>query len=353
METFIVIPCLNEAGCIEATCKSLSFGDGAEPCGRLVLVDNGSSDATLQVLAGIQRASPPGRVLVTRELQRGYVSARRAGMAAILAQAQHEQLRDDLVLVLQADADTIYLPGYVSTMQDAHSGVRGQLLEGSAVTSRDFNLELPAFAKLCREVDSEMEHWFASEKDQVIVDDKVCAFLLADYLAWGEHQDDLDDRGIPVFAETTRLFLRAKRCATVSRCRVEAALALPSRRRLRTQAPGYFACSGFPRQSEWMNAWGAQDESESFLRSPDRWPGLSRLVRSRQRHQLALFALLPAVVEKLTSVSQGLAALADTVRTSSVATSPGLLLSLMLKLADDEHGPLAALLQQGPPHACG
>jgi len=353
METFIVIPCLNEAGCIEATCKSLRFGDGAEPCGRLVLVDNGSNDATLQVLAGIQCASPPGHVLVTRELQRGYVSARRAGMAAILAQAQHEQLRDDLVLVLQADADTIYLPGYVSTMQDAHSGVRGQFLEGSAVTSRDFNLEFPAFAKLCREVDSEMEHWFASEKDQVVVDDKVCAFLLADYLAWGEHQDDLDDRGIPVLAETTRLFLRAKRCATVSRCRVEAALALPSRRRLRTQAPGYFACSGFPRQSEWMNAWGAQDESESFLRSPDRWPGLSRLVRSRQRHQLALFALLPAVVEKFTSVPQGLAALADTVRTSSVARSPGLLLSLMLKLADDEHGPLAALLQQGPPHACG
>ena len=172
METFIVIPCLNEAGCIEATCKSLSFGDGAEPCGRLVLVDNGSSDATLQVLAAIQRASPPGRVLVTRELQRGYVSARRAGMAAILAQAQHEQLRDDLVLVLQADADTIYLPGYISTMQDAHSGVRGQLLEGNAVTSRDFNLEFPAFAKLCREVDSEMEHWFAPEKDQVVADDQ-------------------------------------------------------------------------------------------------------------------------------------------------------------------------------------
>lgn len=353
METFIVIPCLNEADCIEATCKSLGFGDGAEPIGRLVLVDNGSSDATLQILAGIERASPPGRVLVTRELQRGYVCARRAGMAAILVQAQHEQLRDDLVLVLQADADTIYLPGYVSTIKDAHSGARGQLLEGSAVTSRDFNVEFPAFAKLCREVDIEMEHWFASEEDQVVVDDKVSAFLLADYLAWGEHQDDFDDRGIPVLAETTRLYLRAKHCATVSRFRVDAAVALPSRRRLRTQAPGYFACSGFPRQSEWMNAWAAQDESESFLRSPDRWPSLSRLIRSRQRHQLALFALLPAVVEKLSGAPQGLAALADKVRTSSIATSPGLLLSLMLKMADDEHGPLAALLQQGPPHACG
>jgi hypothetical protein len=102
-----------------------------------------------------------------------------------------------------------------------------------------------------------------------------------------------------------------------------------------------------------MNAWGAQDQAESFLMSPDRWPGLNRMVRSRQRHQLALFALLPAVVEKRTSVPQGLAALAYRGITSSVATSPGLLLSLMLKLADDEHGPLAALLQQGPPHPCG
>ncbi|MBH9553997.1 hypothetical protein [Inhella gelatinilytica] len=196
-------------------------------------------------------------------------------MAAVRAQAQHEQLRDELVLVLQADADTIYLLGYVATMRDAPGGVRGQLLEANAVTGRDSNLDFPGLAKLCREVDSEMGKWFASEEDQVVVDDKECAFLLADYLAWGEHQDDLDDRVIPISTETRRLYLRAKRCATVSRTRVEAAVALPSRRRLRTQAPGYFTCSGFPRQSEWMNASGAQDQADSFLMSPDRWPGLT------------------------------------------------------------------------------
>lgn len=347
METFIVIPCLNEEDCIAATCASLGFGDGLEQFGRLVLVDNGSSDGTLSALSAIQRTSPPGRVLITQEHRRGYVPARRAGMATVLAVAQLEQLHDDLVLILQADADTIYLPGYVQTMVNAHRGGRGQLLEASAVTSRDFNLEFPAFAKLCLEVDSEMEHWFAPEANQVVVDDKVCAFLLADYLAWGEHQDDPDDRGSPVLAETTRLFLRAKSANTVWRDRVESAEALPSRRRLRTQAPGYFACSGFPRQSQWMEAWSSPGEAQPFLRSPESWPALSRLVRSRQRHQLALFALLPAVYEKHPKIHLGLAALADTVRTSSAATSPGFLLGLMLRLADDEQGPLAALLRNG------
>jgi hypothetical protein len=346
METFIVIPCLNEEDCIAETCASLGFGDGLESFGRLVLVDNGSTDGTLRVLSAIQRASPPGRVLITQEPRRGYVPARRAGMAIVLAVAQREQLHANLVLILQADADTIYLPGYVQTMVNAHRGGRGQLLEASAVASRDFNLEFPAFAKLCREVDSEMEQWFAPEANQVVVDDKVCAFLLADYLAWGEHRDEVDDRGSPVLAETTRLFLRAKSGSTVWRDRIESAEALPSRRRLRTQAPGHFACSGFPRQSKWIEAWGSSCEAQPFLRSPGSWPALSRLVRSRQRHQLALFALLPAVYEKHPKTHLGLACLADTVRTSSAATSPGFLLGLILRLADDEQGPLAALLRK-------
>ena len=353
METFIVIPCLNEEDCIAATCASLGFGDGLEPFGRLVLVDNGSSDGTLRALTAIQRMSPPGRVLISQEHRRGYVPARRAGMATVLAVVQREQLHDDRVLILQADADTTYLPGYVQSMGNAHLGGRGQLLEASAVTSREFNLEFPSFAKLCRDVDSEIEHWFAPEAIQVVVDDKVCAFLLADYLAWGEHQDEPDDRGNPVLAETTRLFLRAKSGSTAWRDRVESAEALPSRRRLRTQAPGYFACSGFPRQSQWMEAWGSPGDAQSFLRSPGSWPTLSRLVHSRQRHQLALFALLPAVYEKHPETHPELAALADTVRNSSAPTSPGVLLGLMLRLAGDEQGPLAALLRNGTGQSSG
>lgn len=347
MELFIVIPCLNEADCIAATCVSLGFGDGLEPLGRLVLVDNGSSDGTAKVMLDIQRASLPGHVLITQEHKRGYAAARRAGMATVIAIAQRDKMPEEDVLVLQADADTIYLPGYAQTMVEAHCGGHGQLLEASSVTSREFNLEFPVFGQLCREVDDDMERWFAPEERQVVVDDKVCAFLLAYYRAWGEHQDEHDDQGEQVLAETTRLFMRAKSRGKVLRDRVESAHALPSRRRLRTQAPGYFACSGFPRQTQWMEAWGAPGDAEHFLRSPYSWPTLNRLVQSRQRHQLALFGLLPAIYDDEVNVPRELAVFAKMVRRSSGVMSPGQLLGLMLKLADEEEGPLADILRKG------
>lgn len=192
-----------------------------------------------------------------------------------------------------------------------------------------------------------MERWLAPEERQVIVDDKVCAFSLADYRAWGEHQDEIDDQGELILAETTRLFMRARSRGKVWRDRVESAQALPSRRRLRTQAPGYFACSGFPRQTQWTEAWGASGEAERFLRSPHSWPALGRLVRSRQRHQIALFSLLPAIYDDEANVLPRLAALAKSVRRTSGTMSSGRLLGLMLKMADEEEGPLAEILRKG------
>lgn len=345
MELFIVIPCLNEERCIAETCASLGFGDGQEPLGRLVLVDNGSSDETAKMMLEIERASPPGHVLITQEHRRGYVAARRAGMAAVMAAAQRDHVAAEDVLILQADADTIYLSGYVQTMVDAHCSGRGQLLEGSAITSSEFNREFAAFGRLCREIDNDMERWFAPEDRQVVVDDKVCAFLLAYYCAWGGHQDEVDDGGEQILAETTRLFMRAKSRGKVFRDKVESAQALPSRRRLRTQAPGYFACSGFPQHTGWMEKWGTPGEAERFLRFPHSWPTLSRLVRSRQRHQLAFFGLLPAIYDDEANVPPELAALAKLIRDTSGAISPGRLLGLMLKLADEEDGPLAELLR--------
>lgn len=113
-------------------------------------------------------------------------------------------------------------------MVSACSCTGGQILEGSALTSREFNAQFPAFGQLCREVDAGMEDWFAPEGQQVVVDDKVCAFLLADYCAWGGHQHDLDGGGQPVYAETTRLFMRPRHIGGVWRDRVEGAEPLPS-----------------------------------------------------------------------------------------------------------------------------
>lgn len=345
METFVVVPCLNEEDGLAATCASLGFGQGGEPIGRLVLVDNGSTDGTSSVMRRVRDASPAGQVLLVQEPRRGYVSARRAGMAAVLERTRLDQVPLASTLVVQADADTVYLPGYVDALVTACSGQRGLLLEGCALTSREFNTQFHEFTALCREVDVPMERWFAAETEQVVIDDKVCAFLLADYCDWGEHQEDLGPDGQPIHAETTRLFMRARAKGRVWRVQVEAAQALPSRRKLLTQAPGYFASSGFPRDAAWMSAWGQHDPASAFLVSPRTRASLDRLIRSRQRHQLALFALLPALFcLGAREVPAAFLALATQLREAAAGQSSGWLLGRLLALADEEEGALSTIL---------
>lgn len=344
MQIFIIVPCLNEEESLAASCRSLGFGTGTRPPGKLVLVDNGSSDDTLTVMSEICASSPPGQVLVVQQPRRGHVAARHAGVLAAAEQTRLDGQASEHTLILQADADTLYLPGYVDAMRAACDAPRGQLLEGSALTAREFNARYAGFTRLCREVDTAMEHWFAPETDQVVVDDKVSGFILADYLDWGGHQDDQDLQGAPVLAETTRLFMRAKRRGNAYRCRVEAAQALPSRRKLLTNAAAYFASSGFPRGPVWNAAWEPVNEGTHFLESPFDSPGLDRLINARQRHQLALFGLLPALFHRRPTEPAALRTMVSTLRTTASDRPPGETLGHLLTLADQGKGEINALL---------
>ncbi len=348
METFIVVPCLNEKASLAATCASLGFGRGMDPIGRLVLVDNGSTDGTPAVMEQVQIDSAKGTVLLAAEPRRGYVPARRAGITAVLACARMEQTPLNQVLVLQADADTIYLKGYVDAMRSAFSGMPGQMLEGCAVTNRDFNTQYPEFTRLCRMVDEKMEPLLAPEEDQIVIDDKVSAFSLSDYLSWGEHQEEIDAFGQQVHAETTRLFLRALRAGGAQHVKVPDACALPSRRKVFSQAPAYFASSGFPRDPAWAMAWMRLEDSAKFLRSPFTSPMTTRLIRSRQRHQLALFALLPSILRGATPSEFALSEVICEARLLFAQNPPGQILGKMLSLADQEGGALdAAIMSYG------
>lgn len=348
MEAFIIVPCLNEQDGLVATCASLGFEHGMHPTGRLVLVDNGSTDGTVAVMERIRDASQPGSVIIAREPRRGYVPARCAGIAAVLACVQAERTPWEHVLLLQADADTIYLPGYVDAMLRACSGRHGQLLEGCALTNREFNAKYPKFTQLCRDVDASTERWLAPAEDQVVIDDKVSGFSLADYCAWGEHQEEVDTLGRPVYAETTRLFFRAKRKGGAMRTTVEDAQALPSRRKLLIQAPAYFASSGFPRNREWFEAWTLNEETTAFLTSPQRSPSLHRLIQYRQRHQIALFGLLPAFFQEEPRVVASLLGAAASFRQAMTEASPSQILSRVLSLADEENGILERIRAQQP-----
>lgn len=342
METFIVIPCLNEQAGLAATCASLGFGYGIHPGARLVLVDNGSTDGTLAVMEQVRTDTATDAVLLAAEPRRGYVPARRAGIDIVLACAQKEQTPLNQVLILQADADTIYLEGYIDAMRSAFSTGTGQMLEGCAVTNREFNAQYPEFTRLCRLIDEKMEPLLAREEDQFIVDDKVSAFSLSDYLLWGEHQEETDAFGRPVYAETTRLFIRAYRVGGAQHIRVLDACALPSRRKLLVQAPAYFASSGFPRDKAWIATWACIEDSAAFLCSPSRSREVGRLIRSRQRHQLALLAVLPSIMRADESKEGSLSELFRQRSQIIAEKAPGEILGEILSLADKEDGPIDA-----------
>jgi glycosyltransferase involved in cell wall biosynthesis len=112
----VVIPCLNEAECIEA-CVASAWGaiEGAGIAGEVVVADNGSEDgsAELAVLAGAR---------VVQEPRRGYGSAYIAGFAAARG-----------TYVVMADADLTYdfneIPRFLEQLEDGADMVVGDRME--------------------------------------------------------------------------------------------------------------------------------------------------------------------------------------------------------------------------------
>lgn len=184
--TFVVMPCLNEAALIEHAISSLGFSadNVSPPDTHLVVVDNGSTDGTVCILKRMQQSSPSCFHLFT-ESTRGYVPPRRKGVVSAQALASAMGASPESVLILQADADTIYKRGYVAAMQAAADVGVGIMLEGATRCPSDFEASHPSYVAAERIVDAEMEHLDAADEDEVVVDDKVCGYRLSDYLSWG------------------------------------------------------------------------------------------------------------------------------------------------------------------------
>lgn len=346
MRAYIVMPCLNEEAELEATCASLGFGLGAEiapVATTLILVDNGSTDRTPEIMRNIWHSSCQGAVMVTYESERGFVPPRRHGIeyAAQLVKTEGVALSD--VLILQADADTQYQPGYVAAMLAAGETAGPlTLLEGRAAVSSEFRALHPAYQALAERVDASVQSLCVSETEDVIIDDKICAFRLADYLAWGGHVREYDLKGEEVHAETTRLFLRGKSFGA-AKTLVDRAVAHPSRRKVYENPALYFATAGFPHGGTWSDRWLASNtEPNSFDMTGESSP---QAVFSRQCHDLILFGVLPvwigrAVSTKLSlpdAVATPLAPLLDLlppITLDNVRNAPGSILTAALRLID-------------------
>lgn len=340
MDTYIVMPCLNEAAQLAQTCASLGFPGDRDAQTHLVLVDNCSEDQTLEVMRFIRSACGPQTVHILQESRRGYVPARSAGPMFLASSG----LASPSSLLLQADADTLYLPGYVRQMKhEAGQNGRGHMFEAAAVTAAEFRRKFLVFDELCRTIDAEMSAWFVRDEDDVVVDDKVSGFFLGDYYDWGGHFVQQIRTGEELLAESTRLFILAKQTHGARKVKV-AALALPSRRKLATQAVAYFASAGFPRGPNWNARWSDDScgSAADFLQDPHGSPCIAAAASYRRRHLLALFGLLPLLVDGSTDCRAELRELCLSLPSQQAATA----LERVLTLADDEDGSLQRFVAQ-------
>lgn len=333
MATVIVMPCLNEETLLRETCLSLGFGRGENsPTGRiLVLVDNGSTDHTPEVMGAIRDQSQAGLVHVVRQAERGYVPARHAGM--LLA----AEISGPDTFVLQADADTLYAEDYVERMSRAFLAHPNCLIEGASVVHRDFRRRYPGFHRLCESVDADVIDRTV-ETDAVIVPDAVSGFSITNYFRWGGHQREYLPNGDELFAETTRMYIRA-RLMGCTRFRDPDALAFQSRRKV-IESPGmYLSCAGFPRERQWRKRWQAAHPGRMTLEdfeAVDAGRRFSELLADRRCHLIALFSWLPVAVACLKlgdRSSENVDASEDQVASVGFATAP--LFERAFELIDD------------------
>jgi Glycosyltransferases involved in cell wall biogenesis len=355
MLTYVVMPCLDEADLIEGAVASLGFGGGAATSdAHFVAVDNGSSDGTLDILTRL-RDRDPSRIHLFHERERGFVPPRSCGVAAARELASAAGIDPATVLILQADADTIYKVGYVEAMRAAVQP--GVMLEGATRRPADFEAAHPGYVAAERLIDAEVEPLQAADEDEVVVDDKVCGFLLADYLRWGGLFEEVAPSGDRIHAETTRMFIRAKLRHSARKIRVNPAGAASSRRRISEDPWLQYATAGFPREESWLRSRGhwaqttasdIDDFAERVIRGSE-----PEAVRLRRAHQLTLFRYLPALVDSLGPQPNDLEAAGDVMAVlaalpprsaDEVATSPSLALMDALSLIDAQPSLLV-----GPP----
>jgi hypothetical protein len=299
-----VIPCLNEEADIEATASSLGFGGTnveADDDVFLLVVDNGSTDRTPAIMEEIAAASRSGSVRILTEPERGFVPPRRCGAFAVGELAAELGVAPEEFLILQADADTQYLPGYAQHMWKALEGRQGLLLEGASKRTAEFDDDHPEYRTLEKSIDDALEAEGVADDEEVIVDDKACGYLLSDYQRWGGHFREQDRLGGTVHAETTRLFLRARLAHGAVKIRVDPAQAQSSRRRIIDEPALHFATSGFPREDAWVTAWRERHPKrwtvDEFAKSLDH-PDVREACFYRAAHDIALFALLPWVLAR-------------------------------------------------------
>lgn len=298
-----VIPCYNEESSIAQTCYSLGFGinDSKQNIRHLlVLIDNNSTDSTYSIIQKIQDNSKIGTVHIYTEMEVGYVPARHRGNELARSIVSLNGWSDRDVLILQADADTIYSPNYIQEMSMVAADVGENVLIEACVTYEPKLIEkYKPYFDLCYETDEKVLSCFQiSDKEEIIVDDKVCGYRLSDYFLWGGHVREYFSNGSEVYAETTRLYMQAK-IKGAEKVTVQNAEAIHSMRKLIADTTLHFATAGFPRESifkEKFKLLGLKIDIDN-IEIKKLYSSLKPLIEIRSLHVIALFVMLPLYIK--------------------------------------------------------
>src|ERR1700733_4918339 len=186
MQIIIVMPCYNEEDNLVKAWQSFGFGISGQSTLHdviLIIVDNNSTDSTMKVANVIKEKSSDGSVYVVFEGEQGYVPARHRGNLLAVTIAEKLNLKIEDVLILQADADTIYSNGYVdfikaAALQYGHNF----LFEARVSYPPDFLSDYASYFNLCSISDAKYQNLFDSINHDYIVDDKVSGYWLSDYI---------------------------------------------------------------------------------------------------------------------------------------------------------------------------
>lgn len=293
----VVVPCLNEESRIEATCASLGFGPGETPPddSHLVLVDNGSIDTTMRVLAQVR--DHVGRcVHVARETTRGHVPARVRGIEVATNIAAAEGTDPARVVIVQCDADAHYSRNYVTLLASAVlADPHATLATAIAGRDPDFESAFPALSAAVGAIDQRFFENVGRHEPDTVVDDKTCAYSLAAYHRWGGHRRERRRDGSELLAETTRLFMAAQGFGA-RRVEVAEAVATHSQRRALDDAAVYVAAAGFPYSRRPPIATSVDADRLEHRLGAGHASIPNEIAELRIAHLAGLFAVLPAHV---------------------------------------------------------
>ncbi|RYZ83673.1 MAG: glycosyltransferase family 2 protein [Proteobacteria bacterium] len=303
LQVFAVMPCYNEQDVLHDTCMSLGFGPGRTPpaFSHLLLVNNNSLDNTQSIAEKVRAAAGMENVTICFEEERGYVPARRKGNIVVNELSIGRGWSPKDVVILQVDADTAYGVDYINAVRDAFLKVPfNTMVQGTVDYPDQIKQKYKFFFDCMYEIDD--EYSFLSKLDctnDVLIDDKIASYRLSDYHFWGGYTQEFTSAGEEVYAETTRLFLRAK-ARGAKRLDIGGISALHSGRKIEEHPLLSFASGGFPREASWHRKCSEQMEQYhdelGIAQMVSSIP--NEVIRQRRLHILALLYLLPTHVQR-------------------------------------------------------